>query len=410
MQPTQTETLARVGREIGTPCFVYFADEIDARLRMLERIFAGRFGVSYAVKANPNHRLLGWLDGRVTTLDCSSAGEIDRALAAGFAASDLTFSGPAKRLFELERAVEVGCGEVVCESEWEFERLDALSARAGRRTVVFPRINPLRGPRKFGVHMAGRASQFGIDEEVLDPILDRLSAWKSLEFGGFHIYSGTNCLDADAVCENFEIFLELFSRFSAGHGLRSRKLVFGSGFGIPYTDGETPLDVEAVGDRMLPQLEALKADPQLCDAECVLEMGRWLVGPAGYFLVSVIGEKRSRGTEIRLCDGGMNNHLGACGLLGQVIRRNYPMWSITAPEDRPEQELTLVGPLCTTIDTLATKLRIRDLHRGDLVAVGSSGAYGPSSSPSGFISHPKAREVWVETVNGELRIEDVTDR
>lgn len=410
MRSAQREILARVGREVGTPCFVYFADEIDARLGTLERVFAGHFRVSYAVKANPNRHLLGWLGGRVATLDCSSAGELDRALAAGFAARDLTFSGPAKRLSELERAVEIGCGEVVCESEWELAQLDALSARAGRRTAVFPRINPLRGPRKFGVHMAGRASQFGIDEETLDPILGRLAEWKHLEFGGFHIYSGTNCLDAEAVCENFEIFLELFSRFSAGHGLRPRKLIFGSGFGIPYHDGETPLDVEAVGERMLPQLEALKADPQLCDAECVLEMGRWLVGPAGFYLVSVIGEKRSRGTEIRLCDGGMNHHLGACGLLGQVIRRNYPMWNVTAPADRPEQEVTLVGPLCTTIDTLATKLRIPDPRRGDVVAVGSSGAYGPSSSPSGFISHPRAREVWVSGTGGELRIEDVTDR
>jgi diaminopimelate decarboxylase len=410
MQPAQREILARVGREIGTPCFVYCADEIDARLATLERVFAGRFRVSYAVKANPNARLLGWLGGRVATLDCSSAGEIDRALAAGFAPGELTFSGPAKRAFELERAVAVGCGEIVCESERELEQLEALSARAGRRTVVFPRINPLRGPRKFGVHMAGRASQFGIDEETLDPILDRLSEWPHLEFGGFHVYSGTNCLDADAVCENFEIFLELFARFSASHALRPRKLIFGSGFGIPYHDGEQPLDVEAVGARMRPRLEALKADPQLCDAECVLEMGRWLVGPAGFYLVSVIGEKRSRGTEIRLCDGGMNHHLGACGLLGQVIRRNYPMWNVSAPADRPEQELTLVGPLCTTIDTLATKLRMPDLRRGDLVAVGSSGAYGPTSSPSGFISHPPAREVWVEGAGRDARIEDVSPR
>ena len=84
----------------------------------------------------------------------------------------------------------------------------------------------------------------------------------------------------------------------------------------------------------------------------------------------MINAKRSRGAEIRMCDGGLNHHVTACGLMGAVVRRNYPMWNLTAGPADEEHDYVLVGPLCTTLDTLATNVRLPRLERGSLVAVG----------------------------------------
>jgi len=402
--------LHEAARQFGTPSYVYFLGPLREAFDRLQAAFGGRFAVSYAVKANPNRALLEQIADKVATLDVSSGGELLRALEAGYPAGLLTFSGPGKRVDELRLAVDVGCGEMVCESERELETLDRLAGEAGRRMAVFPRINPSEMPRAFGVRMAGRPSQFGIDEEDFEGVLARRGEWRNLDIEGFHVYSGTNCLDAPAIAENFDIFIRLFARFAAAAGIRPRKLIFGSGFGIPYTGEQEPLDLDRLAELVNPRIDALRDDPFLSGARCVLEMGRFLVGPAGYYLTSVIGEKTSRGVEIRICDGGMNHHLAACGLLGGVVRHAWPMWKVGDDEETDRKEYMLTGPICTTIDTLAQRIELPRLERGDVVAIGSSGAYGLSSSPTGFISHPPPRELLVRATEPTIDIVDISGR
>ena len=142
----------------------------------------------------------------------------------------------------------------------------------------------------------------------------------------------------------------------------------------------------------------------------MLELGRFLVGPSGYFLTSVISEKHSRGMAVRICDGGMNNHLAACGLMGGIIRRNWPMWKIeNQDKNYTEAEYLITGPLCTAIDTLGHKVRLPELHCGDLIAIGSSGAYGLTSSPTRFISHPEPREYLVLGPYDKAEVIDVSE-
>jgi diaminopimelate decarboxylase len=164
------------------------------------------------------------------------------------------------------------------------------------------------------------------------------------------------------------------------------------------------LNIEALSTQVLPIIAALKAEAAFAQTDCVLEMGRWIVGPAGWLLTSVIGEKESRGVSIRTCDAGFNNHLAACGMMGSVIRRNWRFANLSNPNENTGK-YTLVGPLCTTIDTLATDLELPETHSGDVIAVESSGAYGLTASPTRFISHPEPREALIE--GGKVR--DVTE-
>ncbi len=402
------DVLMRVARTAGTPCYVYFLDGILDRIAAVRDAFGGRFELSYAVKANPNRELLKHLIGAVSTLDVSSIGEVRFALEAGWGAEQLSFSGPAKRVEELEEAVELGVGEMICESLREMQQLDSLATERSRRMSVCVRINPARCPPRFGVNMAGRASQFGIDEEDLPEVLTHLGSLKHLDVRGFHVYSATNSLSEEAIAENFDIFIELFKRFGEMMDSDVKTLIFGAGFGIPYTQDAKPLDIKHMTGLINPRIDAMKEQERLAGACCSLELGRYLVGPEGFLLTTIIGEKSSRGTDIRMCDAGFNTHLAAYGMMGTVIRRNWPMWKVNATGADPVREYMLTGPLCTTIDTLAMKIELPELSRGDLLAIGSSGAYGMSASPTRFISHPEPREILVVSQGAEIELIDVT--
>jgi diaminopimelate decarboxylase len=400
------DVLRNIADEHGTPCFVFFLDEMYERIAALKAAFGNRFAISYAVKANPHQVILNRFRDRVATLDLSSGGELRRATACGWPTERLSFTGPGKRPEELIASVESRLGAHIVESIQEAEQLSAYACDGGVTQRILIRIAPATLPRGFGVNMAGRPCQFGIDEEDLLPALERILSLPGLKLDGFHIYSGTQCLDPQSIADNFGIFIDLFKRFSVAADIHPRTLIFGSGIGIPYHDGTVAVDLKAVATNINSRIDELRADERFSGATLLLETGRYLVGEAGVYLTRVLHRKRSRGIEIGICDGGMNHHLGACGHLGSVIHRNYQMFKVSPPNDEP-CPYDLVGPLCTSIDTLGHGVSLPGLQVGDVIGIRCSGAYGATASPTGFISHPAAAEIFVETRGGNTIIERI---
>lgn len=402
--------LAQIAADHGTPCFVYFLDQILQRVQTLRAAFDG-FAISYAVKSNPNPAILRRLRGHADRLDISSGGELLTAMDTGWPADLMTFTGPGKRDWELHAAVQHSVGEVVLESVAEAVRLNSIAQQAGKTQRVLIRIAPAKLPPGFGVNMSGKPSQFGIDEEELSPAVAQILALPQLSLCGFHIYSGTQCLSADAAAANYANFIAIFSRISQEHDLRPQRLIFGSGLGIPYHEQDHPIDLASVSRQIAAPLAELRRDSHLAQAQLVLELGRYLVGEAGIYLTGITSIKHSRGVDIAICDGGMNHHLGACGHLGSVIHRNYRMFKLepagpTPPESRRLYEL--VGPLCTSIDTLGHAVKLPPLSPGDVIAIHCSGAYGLTASPVGFISHPPPHELLVEQTATGPQVRDIT--
>ena len=256
--------------------------------------------------------------------------------------------------------------------------------------------------------MAGRPAQFGVDEEELADALAEIRRFENLDLVGFHIYSGTQCLFAESIAMNFEIFAQIFSRLADEFDLAPKRLVFGAGFGIPYHSGDEALDLTAVARRANPILDRLREEIRFRDSAFSLELGRYLVGESGTYLTRVVGVKQSRGTEFLILDGGMNHHLGACGHLGSVIHRNYPIFRVESEPAAEERTYDLVGPLCTSIDRIGHEVSLPATGVGDLLGVGASGAYGPTASPTAFIAHDPPKEILVETRDGKSHAEDVS--
>ena len=392
--PEIDAALKDVAERFGTPAFVYFGPAIDARVAQLHAAFGDRFALSYAVTSNPNPALLTWLKGRADLLDVSSIGEFHLGVRAGWDPAKLSFTGPGKRDFELRQAIEGGVGELIVESVREAVAADRIAAELGRVQDILVRIAPTRVPKGFGDHMAGRPCAFGVDQEDVDTDLPKILALKHLRCVGLHIYSGTQCLKPAAIVENYHNFLAIFREICGRYDLTPQKLVLGSGLGIPYHDEDSALDLAEVAAGIVGELDAFLREPRFADTRLVLELGRYLVGEAGYFLTRVVSVKQSRGSRIGICDGGMNNHLPASGNFGMVVPRNYSMHKVGG--SGPDEKVDLVGPLCTSIDRLARGRLMPRIDEGDLIAVHNSGSYGLTASPIHFISHTPPREVFVD--------------
>lgn len=399
--------LADLAARFGTPCFVYDEAVVHERVARVRDAFDGRFEISYAVKSNPNRAILRSLRGVVERLDLSSGGELLLAEETGWEAASWSFVGPAKRRSELALALELGCGHVVVESERELRELDEIAGKAGVVASVLLRINPSQMPKGFGVSMARRPTIFGIDEEVIDEVVRIALGLDHVALRGFHVYAGTQCLDAEAIAENIRNIAGIFGRLIDQHALSVEHLVFGSGFGIRYHAGAEELDPIDVASGCVAELDELRARPGAASATMALEMGRYLVGEAGWFLARVLGTKHTRGADLLALDGGMNHYLGASGNLGGVLKRNYPIEAVTGD---PEREATydLCGPLCTNIDALGKRVETRVLQTGDVVAIGCAGAYGLTSSPTHFISHAPPREILLQAVDSTDAAVDIT--
>lgn len=240
--------------------------------------------------------------------------------------------------------------------------------------------------------MGGGAKPFGIDEEQLPAVLRRVQTLQ-LDFQGFHVYSGSQNLKANALVEAQQKTIALSLRLLEYCPNGFKKLNIGGGFGIPYFAGETPLNTEQIGTALASEMAKLKT--VLPEAEVIIELGRYLVGEAGIYVCQVVDKKISRGQVYLVVNGGLHHHLAASGHFGQVIRKNYPVAIGNKIYAEQQEIVNIVGSLCTPLDVIADKVSLPIAEVGDLVVVYQSGAYGLTASPSAFLSQPNAEEVLV---------------
>jgi diaminopimelate decarboxylase len=135
--------LTEIARQAGTPVYVYNAVAIRERYRALEAALGGvRHRICYAVKANSTLAVLRLLRDLGAGADIVSGGEMARALAAGFPAERIVFSGVGKAAAELRQAVRARLGHLNVESLEELQRLGAIAEEERADVAVGIRVNP----------------------------------------------------------------------------------------------------------------------------------------------------------------------------------------------------------------------------------------------------------------------------
>jgi diaminopimelate decarboxylase len=363
---------------------------VEARIARFRAAFPS-IDLHYALKANPFaplvHRIAPLVDG----IDVASIGEAQAAIEAGMAGYCVSFAGPGKRDAELEFAIHHGV-TINLESEGEAARALAIAARIGVRPRLAVRVNPDFELRGSGMRMGGGAKPFGVDAERV-PALARHVVAEGAEFRAFHIFAGSQSLDAEAIMEAQAATVALAARLADEAGVRPPRLNLGGGFGIPYFAGDTPLEVERIGAALEARYRERPA--VLAETRFNLELGRWLVGEAGVYLTRVVDRKESGGQVFLIVDGGLHHQLAASGNFGTVVRRNYPIAVAGRFGAEPEEVVNVCGCLCTPLDRLGDQVSLPRAEAGDLIAIFLAGAYGASASPSAFLGHGPAREMLV---------------
>ncbi|NJR78358.1 pyridoxal-dependent decarboxylase, exosortase A system-associated [Sphingomonas corticis] len=370
----------------GSPLFVYDPAIVAARVARFRAAMPAAVDLHYAVKANPFPPLLAAVAPLVDGLDVASAGELAKALAVKPGGA-ISFAGPGKRDAELEAAVRAGATLNV-ESEGEATRALAIGDRLGIAPRLAVRVNPDVELKGSGMKMGGRASPFGVDAERAAALV-RAIRGGGADWRGFHIFAGSQALDAGAIVETQAATLALATRLAAEAGAAPPMLNLGGGFGVPYFAGDVAVDVARIGAALA---EALAAT-DLPGTGFAIELGRWLVAEAGVYLTRVVDRKESRGETFLIVDGGLHHQLAASGNFGTVVRRNYPLAVATRMGEAATEEASVVGCLCTPLDRLGDRVALPHAKVGDVIAIFLAGAYGASASPTAFLGHPAAAEV-----------------
>ena len=387
------QPLRRLAERVGsTPFFAYDRALLDQRVHLLREALPAALKLGYAMKANPMPAVVQHLAGLVDAIDVASAQEMGVALDTPLRPEQISFAGPGKTLPEIRQAVAAGV-IVELESSLEARRVVDAGEALGLRPQVAIRVNPDFKVKGSGMRMGGGPQQFGVDSEQVPALLADLAA-TDVDVLGFHIFAGSQNLQAEILCEAQRRTVDLVLELAQHSPQPVRYVNLGGGFGIPYFEKDQPLDLSAVGENLAKLVEGPLAR-ELPEATPLIELGRYIVGECGVYVTKIIDRKVSRGETYLVVDGGLHHQLAASGNFGQVIRRNYPLVVGTRVDDPPEAAFTVVGCLCTPLDLLGDKVVLPDARVDDLIVIFQAGAYGLTASPTAFLGHPLPAEVLV---------------
>jgi diaminopimelate decarboxylase len=359
----------------------------------LLNILPAEVSLNYAIKANPYPSLVHLMAGQVTGFDVASKKEMLLALQTGMPADKISYAGPGKTQADIEAAIIAGV-TLHAESENEIATIESAAEKLKLRANLAIRVNPSFELKSSGMKMSGGAKPFGIDEEKIPGVLMSLSL-KQVMLRGFHIYSGSQNLNAAAIIsaqqQTFKLAKHLIELSTSITNKKVDYLNIGGGFGIPYFAKEQALDIQVIANNLKDLI--LQYQDVVDNLELIIELGRYLVAEAGVYVSKIVDKKESRGTQYLVCDGGLHHHLANSGNFGQVIRKNYPLAIGNKLNGSKLEQVNIVGPLCTPLDILAEKVILPQSNIGDYVVIFQSGAYGASASPKDFLSQPQLSEI-----------------
>ena len=388
----------------GSPLYVYDLDVVRARLALLRRAMPDRVDLAFAVKSNPSPAVLSAIADAGAGADVASAGELRAVLRAGFEPGRVVFTGPGKTDEEIAAALRTGIGALTLESPDEVDTLLRLLPDATGGQGLLLRLSTTSADEPDPIISASGADKFGLTDDEAHDVLARLRAAGAIApsgpyvVRGFHAFGASNVRDPAVLARGVADLATRAERLASGHGLSVELLDAGGGLGIPYADGEVPLDIERLGELIAREIDSWADRPALADARVLLEPGRWIVGPAGVYVCRVVRTKERLGRTIAVTDGGIH-HL----LRPRLVGRDHRVVPVGPGAARAADRGTdVVGPLCTGLDVLATDVALPAVERGDLLAILDAGAYGYSESMPFFLSHPIPAEVVID--GGDVRV------
>ena len=372
------EFLISLTKKYESPLYVYDAEKIISQYNKLTNAFASvkNLKINYAVKALSNLSILKVFKSLNSGLDTVSVQEVQLGLKAGFDPKDIIFTPNGVSLDEIEQAMDLGV-------QINIDNISILE-QFGQKHPEVPvciRMNPhvmAGGNQKISVGHID--SKFGISIHQLPHIL-RVVENTGMLITGVHMHTGSDIYDIDAFLRATEILFNVALSFPD-----LEYIDFGSGFKVPYKEGDIQTDIDELGEKLSKRFNAFCTEYGR-DLTLMFEPGKFLVSEAGQFLAQVNVVKQTTSTVFASVDSGLNN------LIRPMFYDSYHhIENISNPEGK-KRFYTVVGYICET-DTFGTNRQICEIKEGDILSFKNAGAYCYSMA-SNYNSRYRPAEVMV---------------
>lgn len=369
--------LLDIAQEYGTPLYVYDTDTIKAQYEKLTGGFSKTTRFFYAAKALSNINILKFVESLGASLDCVSINEVKLGSKAGFSAERILFTPNCVDLLEIEEAMAL---KVHINID-NISILEQFGTKYGGSYPIFVRINPhIYAGGNYKISTGHIDSKFGISIHQLRHI-ERIMKSTKINVEGLHMHTGSEIKDPDVFLQGLEIMFEL-----ADHFPNLKYLDMGSGFKVPYQEGDVETDVATLGKKVEKALTEYRKESGK-EFELWFEPGKYLVSDSGHFLVKTSVIKQTTATVFVGVNSGFNH------LIRPMFYDSYHKIENLSNPKGPERIYTVVGNICET-DTFAWDRRISEVREGDVLVFRNAGAYGFEMS-SNFNSRLKPAEVMI---------------
>lgn len=370
--------LLQIVKDYGSPVYVYDAEKIASQYNRLTNAFKSvkKLKINYAVKALSNISILKLFNTLGSGIDTVSIQEVNLGLVAGFKPEQIIFTPNGVSLTEIEEATKLGV-------QINIDNLSILE-QFGTKYPDIPvciRINPhVMAGGNSNISVGHIDSKFGISIHQI-PHLLRIVENTKMTINGIHMHTGSDILDIDVFLYASEILFETAKQFK-----NLEFIDFGSGFKVPYKEGDIETNIEELGKKLSEKFNAFCKDYGK-ELTLAFEPGKFLVSEAGTFLTQVNAVKQTTSTVFAQVDSGFN-HLIRPMLYGS----HHDIYNVSNPNGR-ERFYTVVGYICET-DTFGNNRRINEINQGDILAFKNAGAYCFSMASNYNSRYRPAEVLW----------------
>ena len=396
----QQVPVEEIVRQVGTPAYIYSLATLQTHYQRIAEAFAPLHPlICYSVKSCGNLAILAALRACGSGFDVVSGGELFRARRAGADPSKIVFAGVGKTDPEINDALDAGIGWFNIESEEEFWNLERLAAQKSVHTKAALRVNP--DVTSQGTHVktltGKKDTKFGVDIDRAEEFYVQAAAATHVRLNALHLHIGSPIKTPQPYVDAIGKALQLIQRLGQ-RGIRVDTIDIGGGFAAFYEGNEAP-PAEIYAAAIVPLL-------QNTGLKVLLEPGRSISCNAGILVSRVQYVKQGGRRKFIIVDAAMND------LIRPTLYESYHFIWPTAPAHPPASRLStlrspddelvdVVGPICESGDYFAKDRYLPPLHRGDLLALFSAGAYGFAMS-SQYNARPRAVEILVDGSNWHI--------
>jgi len=351
--------LQNIAQQEGGPTYIYDSAKIKQQFERLQNAFHGikNLRINYACKALSNISVLSFMKSLGSGLDTVSIQEVKLGIKAGFEPKEIIYTPNGVCLDEIERVAKMGA-QINIDSLSILEQFGTKHPEA----PVCIRINPhVMAGGNSNISVGHIDSKFGISIHQIPHVL-RIVENTNMTINGVHMHTGSDILDIEVFLYAAEILFDAALQFKD-----LEFLDFGSGFKVPYYEGDIETNIEELGEKLTERFHRF-CTTYGSDLKLAFEPGKFLVSEAGYFLTKVNAVKQTTSTVFAQVDSGFN-HL----LRPMLYGSHHEIRNISNPGGK-ERFYTVVGYICET-DTFANNRKIAEITEEDILVFKNAGAY-----------------------------------